>query len=369
MPENDSEIFTLMLEPYGGCNLRCRHCYSHVQNGDVMGIEDFTLVVEKVAHYIEKKGFREIHFIWHGGEPLLAGIDFFRQAMGIVNKTISRVRQRHFIQTNGLLLDDEFCRFFRDMNIEVGVSLDGPPDLHDRLRVDSNGDGTHAAVMVKVRLLEKHQVPVGFNAVISRASIGHEQRLYRFFQKMGYGFRVNPIIPGQNPDISDEYLFRKGEYGEFLCRLFDIWTRTETQRINVSPLDIYLRSVLDGETSECQHQHSCVGAHIGIRPSGEAVLCSRFQNHGFGNILKKSMADIFSSLSSRQIKSRADALNDCRSCENWSICHGGCPCNSVAFGHSLMEKDPFCKDYQMIFAHIRNALTDYDHKYFKQKTI
>jgi len=364
MPENDSKIFTLMVEPYGDCNLRCCHCYYDLQNGSVMGIEDFTLVVEKVAHYIEKKGFRKIHFIWHGGEPLLAGINFFRQAIGIINNTISQVQQRHFIQTNGLLLDDEFCRFFRDMNVEVGISLDGPPDLHDRLRVDSNGNGTHAAVMVKIRLLEKHHVPLGFNAVISRAGIGHEQRLYRFFQEMGYGFRVNPIIPGRNQDILDEYLFQKGEYGEFLCRLFDMWTHTETRRINVSPLDIYLRSVLDDETSECQHQHSCVGTHIGIRPSGEAVLCSRFQNYGFGNILKKSMADIVSSLSSRQIKSRANALNDCRSCENWSICHGGCPCNSVACGHSLMEKDPFCKDYQIIFAHIRSVLMD-----FKQKTI
>lgn len=356
MQENDTGIFTLMLEPHGGCNLRCRHCYSDINSSGEMGIEEFSKIIEKITPCIENKGFSKIHFIWHGGEPLLAGVDFFRQAMENINKNTSLLRHRHFIQTNGLLLNDEFCRFFHDMNVEVGVSLDGPPDIHDKLRVDSKGEGTHSAVMEKIHLLEKHLIPVGINAVISRSSIGHEKRLYEFFQDMGYGFRVNPIIPGRIQSQSHEHLLKKGEYGTFLCRLFDVWTHTEVGRIKVSPLDSYLNSFLDEETSECQFQQSCTGSHLGIKPTGEAVLCSRFQDHGFGNILKNSKDEMCSFLSIGQLKNRAEALTNCHSCENWSICHGGCPWNSVVHGHDLMEKDPFCTDYQMIFAHIRDVL-------------
>lgn len=364
MPQNNNEIFTLILEPYGGCNIRCRHCYADTSNESVMSIEDFTLIIEKVVPFVEKKGFDEIHLIWHGGEPLLAGIDFFRQAMEILNGKISRLRQRHFIQTNGLLLDDEFCCFLRDNKIEVGLSLDGPPDLHDQLRVDLGGRGTHASVLEKIHQLEKNRVPVGFNAVISRATIGQEKRLYRFFQEMGYGFRINPIIPGRDPNNTKDYLLQKGEYGEFLGRLFDVWTQTETRRIDVSPLDAHLYSVLSGANTECQHQYLCVDDHIGVKPSGEAVLCNRFQGHGFGNILKDSMSDILASFSRRKILKRADDLMACQSCQNAQICHGGCPCNSVAFGGDFMAKDPFCEDYKMIFAHIRRVLKDHYHQDF-----
>ena len=107
MTEASNEIFTVMLEPNGGCNLRCRHCYSDIHNNSVMSIENLGLVAAKVANYAEKQGFEEIHFIWHGGEPLLAGIDFFRQAMQVISKLASSTRQRHFIQNRLLTI-----RFF-----------------------------------------------------------------------------------------------------------------------------------------------------------------------------------------------------------------------------------------------------------------
>ncbi len=356
MSQSNGNSFTVTLEPHGGCNLQCHYCYSHINNARIMGIDAVTRLTDKIAHHINEKGFKELSFVWQGGEPLLAGIAFFRKAVKTLKSSIPRVQQRHFIQTNGLLLDDEFCRFFRDMNVQVGVSLDGPQGIHDQMRVDSKGEGTYVAVIEKIYLLEKHQVPVGFNAVISKASLGNEQRLYSFFQEMGYGFRVNPIIPPLNRGIADEYLLRKGEYGTFLCRLFDVWTRTEGNRIDVSPLDAYLLAVSSGQTSECQHKQTCVGSNLGIKPTGEAVLCSRFQSHVLGNIMQMPVAGLFSSSANKGFKDRLDALSDCRSCENWSICNGGCPANSVACGQALKSKDPFCPDYKIIFEHIRSVL-------------
>ena len=359
MGKLSDEIFTVMFEPVKSCNISCRHCYSNIKHGGLMSGEVLNLALEKIISYTKQTGFKEIHFIWHGGEPLLAGIDFFKQAMETVNRLFSAVCCRHFIQTNGLLLNDEFCSFFRDMNFEVGVSLDGPPDIHDKLRVAVEGTGTHKEVLNKVSLLEKHGVPPGFCAVVSGLSKGHEERIYQFFKKLGYGFRVNPLIPPRDYNESREFLLKEGEYGKFLCRLFDVWTRTETGRIKVSPLDSYLRAILTGEPTECQHQASCVGSHIGIRPGGDAVLCSRYEKYILGNIREMSINDIFASPLCNEIKRRANDLVKCRSCENRCICHGGCPHNTVVFHHNIMDRDPFCKDYRIIFNHIRSAVKQY----------
>ncbi len=369
MFNRESGIFTVTLEPVKSCNIKCRHCYSDTEDGGVMSGGFLKTTLREIVNYSRQSGFNEIHFIWHGGEPLLAGIDFFRQAVSIINEISQGIHCRHFIQTNGLLLDDEYCIFFRDKNFEVGISLDGPPDLHDQLRTYRGGNGTHSDVIKKVRLLEKSNVPFGFCMVVSRASIGHERRIYKYFQKLGYDFRLNPVIPGWNHNKynnSEDYLLKEGEYGEFLCGLFDVWTSTETGRISVSPLDSYLRAVLEGESTECQHQSTCVGNHLGIKPDGEAVLCSRCEDHVLGNIREMSILDIYSSTLSKQIQSRTDSFNGCRSCINLAICHGGCPRNTVTSKSDFMERDSFCKDYKIIFAHIRNVLRQYNNANVKQ---
>ena len=182
-----------------------------------------------------------------------------------------------YLQTNGLLLDDDFCAFFHDHDFQIGVSLDGPQALHDSMRIGADGQGSHAAVLAKVRLLEEQGVSAGFNAVVTRRSLGQEEAIYRFFQGLGYGFRVNPMIPGRHPETSAPYLLQPGEYGDFLCRLFDAWAGTERQRVMVSPLDLYLEAILGGVPYECQQQATCAGSHLGVKPSGDVVLCSRFE--------------------------------------------------------------------------------------------
>ena len=152
-------------------------------------------------------------------------------------------RFHHYLQTNGLLLDYDFCAFFRDHEFQIGMSLDGPQVVHDSMRLGADGQGSHAAVLEKVRLLEQQGVATGFNAVVSRRSLGQEEAIYRFFQALGYGFRVNPMVPGRNPAASAPYLLQPGEYGAFLCRLFDAWTGTERRRVPVSPLDLYLEAM------------------------------------------------------------------------------------------------------------------------------
>jgi uncharacterized protein len=358
MPVEAKAPFTLILEPVKRCNLSCRYCYSDGAGAEVMSRQTLQTALEKAARYAQGQGFREIHILWHGGEPLLAGLGFFRAALKILHGLASDLKFHHYLQTNGLLLDQDFCAFFRDHEFQIGVSLDGPQALHDSMRIGSDGQGTHAAVVEKVRLLEQQGVSTGFNAVVTRRSLGQEQAIYRYFQDLGYGFRLNPVIPGRHPAASAPYLLQPGEYGAFLGRIFDVWAGTERRRVMVSPLDLYLKAILAGVPYECQQQATCAGSHLGVQPSGDTVPCSRFGTHSLGNIHDCEIEALVASPFCEDIRRRAETLSDCHNCRHWSICHGGCPLNASVFGHDHMAKDPFCKDYQVIFAKIHRALAD-----------
>jgi len=191
-----------------------------------MEMDLLSLVLEKVFIYLSKKDITRVHLVWHGGEPLLAGKDFFKKAVRMVGKKWPGVQVLYFLQTNGLLLDWEFGLFFKEMNFNLGLSLDGPGEVHDRLRVDAAGNGTHTRVMETVALLADLNIPVGFNAVISKVSTGQEESIYNFFKSLGAGFRVNPIIPGRDPDIFFGYGLDSGEYGTCLSAFFDLMILT-----------------------------------------------------------------------------------------------------------------------------------------------
>jgi uncharacterized protein len=362
MPVDASGAFTLILEPVKHCNLSCRYCYSDDAEAGVMSRQTLQTALEKTARYAEGQGFREIHILWHGGEPLLAGLEFFRAAMAILGRLASDLKFQHYLQTNGLLLDDDFCAFFHDHDFQIGVSLDGPQALHDSMRISADGQGSHAAVLAKVRLLEEQGVSAGFNAVVTRRSLGQEKAIYRFFQGLGYGFRVNPMIPGRNPETSAPYLLQPGEYGAFLCNLFEAWAGTEHQRVMVSPLNLYLEAILGGVPYECQQQRTCAGSYLGVKPSGDVGLCSRSETHLLGNIHDREIQELVASPLCEDIRRRAETLSVCHACRDWSICHGGCPLNASVFGHDPMAKDPFCKDYQLIFARLHRALADLQSK-------
>lgn len=363
MQFDDHDAFTLILEPVKSCNLRCRYCFSDCTGTGVMPRLTMQTALEKTARYAQEHGFREIHILWHGGEPLLAGLGFFRAALEILDGLSSNLRFQHYLQTNGLLLDYDFCAFFRNHGFQIGISLDGPQFLHDAMRLDANGEGTHAAVLEKVRLLEEQGVSAGFNAVVTRLSLGQEEAIYRYFQDLGYGFRLNPMIPGHHPDTSAPYLLKPGEYGAFLCRLFDIWASTERRRVMVSPLDLYLEAIISGRPDECQQQKTCVGSHLGVKPSGEVVLCSRFETHPWGNIRHREIQELLAFPFCDDIRRRAETLSGCHTCRHWAICYGGCPLNALVFCHDYMAKDPFCKDYQLIFTRIQRALADLQEKF------
>ena len=353
MPDRSTQPFTLTLEPVSGCNLRCRYCYTNNSSAHVMDRDTLTLTLRKGIEYALGEGFDEIHILWHGGEPLLAGIEFFKYALDRINELAGGAVCRHFIQTNGLLIDDAYCRLFRRHGVEVGLSLDGPADLHDHMRKSHRGNGTHAEVIESLNRLERNGLKPGFCGVASRIGLGHEDRIYQFFRNLGYGFGVNPMIPPFADPTNRKYLFKAGEYGHFLCRLFDIWTATETKRVNVAPLDLFIQGLLTGETALCQQQSSCVGLSLCVKADGRVLLCNRSQKPVLGNITEHSVGDIFQTTFCRKLQQREKQLSACRSCRDRPICHGGCPQLAMDISGTWAAPDPFCRDYRTIWGHMR----------------
>ena len=345
--------FTVTIEPVAACNLDCRYCYSTPQPAGVLTAEAALSALWAIAAYAADRGFDELHCIWHGGEPLLAGIQFFERIFSDLSSL--KLPQRHFLQTNGLLLDRDFCCLFRDWNISLGVSIDGPQHIHDTFRVASGGAPTHAKVMDAIGLLRQHNVPFGCLAVVTSAMLGREREVYDFFRSLGSGFRINPVIPGR-ADRDPSCRVRPAAYGAALIRFFDAWIASYPEQVDISPLDNYVAAVAGGQPSECQHKLTCAGSTIGIKSDGTVTICARFQDFSLAHLGPSFVADLFATAASTALQSRASLMEECHDCINWGICHAGCPLNAVAFGRPASDKDPFCPAYKAIFAHIRAAL-------------
>ncbi len=356
MSHYSHNALTITLEAIKSCNIACKHCYCNNELNTQMDDIEFDNVLEHIRQYISTRSFEELHFIWHGGEPLQRGLQFYQTAVRKISKRFPNQGIRHIIQTNGLLIDDEFCQLFKDHNFDIGVSLDGPQDLHDELRITGEGEGTHASVLNKVDLMLKHGITPGFTMVVSRHCLGHAERIYEFFRDMGFGFRVNPILVAPDRVATRKYMLPKLGYGQFLCDLFDAWTTTTARRIPVSPVASYIRALQTGSSIECQHGESCVGNNMGIKPGGDVFLCTRFEDYSLGNINQNTLAEIFAGSKGQAVEVRGSDISICQSCKYQPVCNSGCPHNAFTAFDSVDVRDPYCNDYQMIFGHIHKAL-------------
>lgn len=356
MEDTGKKTFTLIIEPVSQCNLNCLYCFSDNSVAEVMSLETLEASFRRVEDYVQEVGCTAIQLLYHGGEPLLAGIGFFRAAAQLTKGYFPRCDIHHFVQSNGLQLTKEYCDFFHEHGFQVGLSLDGPPEIHNAHRCFANGKGSQRVVVEQLNLAKENRLGLGCNAVITHKNLDREKELYSYFKNMGVGFRANPVIPAVRKEYDDSYLLYSGEYGEILCRLFDIWVMDEGHRVPISPLDIYLKAIVDNAPQECQQQVSCVGSHLSIKPSGNAVLCSKFTGNILGNVHEHGLKEMFQTAFCREINDRPGRLITCHSCENWSICHGGCPHNALVLYNNHMVKDYFCKDYMHIFYTLRTAL-------------
>jgi uncharacterized protein len=344
-----------MLKPRGPvCNLDCAYCY-YLSKADLYPGADFCMTDEVLEsftrQYIAAQRVPEVTFGWQGGEPLLMGLDFFWRAVALQDKyRRPGLRVVNALQTNGTLLDDDWCRFLRERDFLVGLSLDGPRQVHDAYRVDKGGNPSFDRAMAGLALLKQHSVEFNVLTTVHAANADRPLEVYRFLRdEAGARFiQFIPIVQREDGDVSARSVTAE-QYGRFLSAIFDEWVRRDVGRVFVQIFDVALAAWVGERPGLCVFDGTCGNALV-LEHNGDLYACDHFvePQHRLGNILETSLVDLVGSAQQRQFGSnKRDALpKTCRACEVRFVCHGGCPKNR------LQDANYLCKGYKAFFQHI-----------------
>jgi uncharacterized protein len=351
--------FHVMLKPRGPvCNLACEYCY-YLSKEDLYPDADFCMTDEVLEaftrQYIEAQRVPEVTFGWQGGEPLLMGLDFFRRAVAL-QETYRKPGMRivNALQTNGTLLDDGWCRFLREHDFLVGLSLDGPREAHDAYRVDKGGNPSFDRAMAGLALLKEHGVEFNILTTVHAANAGHPLETYRFLRdEAGARFiQFIPIVQREGGGVSARSVGAE-QYGRFLAGVFDEWVRRDVGRVFVQIFDVALAAWVGAPPGLCVFDETCGNALV-LEHNGDLYACDHFvEPHcRLGNILQTPLVDLVGSEQQRRFGlDKRDALPEtCRACEVRFVCNGGCPKNR------LQGVNYLCEGYKMFFHHIDESM-------------
>lgn len=367
----------VMLKPAGAhCNLACKYCYyleknklyptaqRHLMSDEML--EQFT------REYIEAQTMNQVLFTWHGGEPLLRSIDFYRKALSLQQKYAGGRRIDNVIQTNGTLLTDEWCEFFAQNHWLVGISIDGPQPDHDHYRLTAAGKPSWKKVMQGIKLLKKHGVEWNAMAVVNAYNANHPLEFYRFFKENGCQFlQFTPIVErltrhedgrtlaslADKDEISlSEASVTPEQWGYFLCAIFDEWVRKDVGKIFVEIFDCTLANWMGISPGICAYSKEC--GHAGVMEhNGDVYSCDHFvfPEYKLGNIRDHSLIDMLYGEQQQEFNrlKHSSLPRQCKECDMEFACHGECPKNRFMkdkYGDSGLNY--LCPGYYHYYQHV-----------------
>lgn len=367
----------VMLKPAGAhCNLACKYCYyleknklyptaqRHLMSDEML--EQFT------REYIEAQTMNQVLFTWHGGEPLLRSIDFYRKALSLQQKYAGGRRIDNVIQTNGTLLTDEWCEFFAQNHWLVGISIDGPQPDHDHYRLTAAGKPSWKKVMQGIKLLKKHGVEWNAMAVVNAYNANHPIEFYRFFKENGCQFlQFTPIVErltrhedgrtlaslaDKNEIPLSEASVAPEQWGYFLCAIFDEWVRKDVGKIFVEIFDCTLANWMGISPGICAYSKEC--GHAGVMEhNGDVYSCDHFvfPEYKLGNIRDHSLIDMLYGEQQQEFSrlKHSSLPRQCKECDMEFACHGECPKNRFMkdkYGDSGLNY--LCPGYYHYYQHV-----------------
>ena len=367
----------VMLKPAGAhCNLACKYCYyleknklyptaqRHLMSDEML--EQFT------REYIEAQTMNQVLFTWHGGEPLLRSIDFYRKAISLQQKYAGDRRIDNVIQTNGTLLTDEWCEFFALNHWLVGISIDGPQPDHDHYRLTAAVKPSWKKVMQGIKLLKKHGVEWNAMAVVNAYNVNHPMEFYRFFKENGCQFlQFTPIVErltrhedgrtlaslADKDEISlSEASVAPEQWGYFLCAIFDEWVRKDVGKIFVEIFDCTLANWMGISPGICAYSKEC--GHAGVMEhNGDVYSCDHFvfPEYKLGNIRDHSLIDMLYGEQQQEFSrlKHSSLPRQCKECDMEFACHGECPKNRFMkdkYGDSGLNY--LCPGYYHYYQHV-----------------
>lgn len=371
--------FHVMAKPSGPiCNLDCTYCFylekERLYPGTTSWVMPDDVLESFVRQYIEAQPGPLVSFAWQGGEPTLAGVEFFERVVALQQRYAGRRRIDNAFQTNGVLLDDRWGTFLARHRFLVGLSIDGPPALHDRYRRDKGDRPTSAAVLRGLDVLKAHGVAFNTLTVVHSGNVGHALEIYRFLKEIGSRFlQFIPIVERLaaaptgdgltlvRPDAADParvtpWSVPPVAYGEFLCAIFDEWVRHDVGMLFVQQFDVALESWCGMEASLCVFRETC-GTALAIEHNGDTYSCDHFvyPEHHLGNIKVLPLREIVDSPRQLQFgRSKRDLLpSECLECDVRFACHGECPKNRFARSRDgSTNLNYLCAAYKRFFHHV-----------------
>ncbi len=361
-----SREFQVFVKPASSlCNLACRYCYYLEKEslypgaGSLRMPED--ILEEYVIQHIAASPDEVIRFSWHGGEPTVLGVDFFRKVVDLQRKHKPRGRlTANGMQTNGTLLDDEWCRFLAAEGFAVGLSLDGPQEMHNRYRVTRAGKSTFEQAMRGYELLRRRGVATEILCVVNAHNVWYPLEVYRFFKQIGAPYVTFLPLVKPNPDglrgVSADTVPAEA-WGDFLCAVFDEWLDKDIGRIKVQIFEEAARAAFEQEHSLCLFRPVCGDIPV-VEHNGDFYSCDHFvdADHRLGNIRETSLVELLESPEQRgfgQIKLET-LPRLCQACEVREMCNGECPKNRflrTPDGEGGLNY--LCGGYKRFFTHCR----------------
>ena len=367
----------VMLKPAGAhCNLACKYCYYLEKNKLYPTIQRHLMSDEMLEQftreYIEAQTMNQVLFTWHGGEPLLRSIDFYRKAISLQKKYAGGRHIDNVIQTNGTLLTDEWCEFFAQNHWLVGISIDGPQPDHDHYRLTAAGKPSWKKVMQGIKLLKKHGVEWNAMAVVNAYNANHPLEFYRFFKENGCQFlQFTPIVErltrhedgrtlaslADKDEISlSEASVAPEQWGYFLCAIFDEWVRKDVGKIFVEIFDCTLANWMGISPGICAYSKEC--GHAGVMEhNGDVYSCDHFvfPEYKLGNIRDHSLIDMLYGEQQQEFSrlKHSSLPRQCKECDMEFACHGECPKNRFMkdkYGDSGLNY--LCPGYYHYYQHV-----------------
>lgn len=351
----------VMLKPVGSvCNLRCKYCYYLEKRNLYSQEKDFAMNDELLERFIEQylnsQTIPEVLFTWHGGEPLIRNIAFYKKALQLQKKYGQGRRIDNCIQTNGTLLNDEWCSFFKSNNFLVGISIDGSQSLHDVYRKTSDGRPSFAQVMKGLYLLKKHKVEFNVMGVVNHKNVDYPLEFYHFFKQIEAQFiQFTPIVETVDRALAP-WSVPSEKWGDFLITIFKEWVKQDVGRYFIQYFDATLANWMNIQPGVCSLAKTC--GHAGVMEyNGDVYSCDHyvFPDYKLGNIHSETLLEMM--YSEKQLKFGADKHEtlptQCLQCKYLFACNGECPKNriiSTATGESNLNY--LCKGYYKFFNYV-----------------
>lgn len=319
------------------------------------------LLETHIKDYIESQpaGCREIGFAWQGGEPTLLGVDFFRKVVALQEKyQIPGMRISNALQTNGTKLDSNWCKFLRDNDFLVGISLDGPEPFHDRYRKTKGGKGSYHQVKRGLDNLLKYRVEFNILTVIQSHNGSHPFEIYHSLKNLGTKhIQFIPIVERIGAANVSERSVLPDQYGDFMIAVFDEWLAHDIGKIHIQQFESALNSTIGNSATICVHARQC-GRALALEHNGDVFACDHFvfDNYNIGNIGQQPHADIVDGEKQTAFgQDKEKKLTDrCKRCDVRYLCNGGCPAHQfVSIRNEECKHNYLCDGYKTFFRHIR----------------